>query len=245
MITSALALQQLLTVASSASNPSSPFLLVLADHINLHGQDRLGQVASILSKKVAAVEADILLLPIDDKMKAHLNRLVAPFTPFLKIANVQLNIKNAKNNFLKAENLVGLMNVHLALTGHIVHNVPDRTSAETLADNFRTLAEAVQNEDLPENVKRAFLKRIWKMSSILDHYYAFGPDELQDELDGLVGALVVNHQTGLTAVKIFNSIVAATAAGYVLLQGVDSSLQAATSIETQIHALLERTTEAK
>jgi hypothetical protein len=243
MITSALALQQLLTVASSSSNPDSQFLLVLANHIGLHSQDGLGQVASILSKKVAAVQADISLLPIDDAKKAHLNKIVTPFTLFLTLNNIHLSIKNAKDNFLKAENLVGLMTVHFALTGHIVHNVPDRTSAETLAESFRTLAEAVQNEDLPESVKRAFLKRIWKMSSILDHYSAFGPDELQDELDGLVGALVINRKVGLTAFKIFKSIAAATVSGYVLLQGVDSSLQAATSIENQIHALLERATE--
>jgi hypothetical protein len=187
-------------------------------------------------KIVAAVQADISLLPIDDVKKAHLNKIVTPFTPFLTLNNIHISIKSAKDNFLKAENLVGLMTVHFALTGHIVHNVPDRTSAETLA-------EAVQNEDLPESVKRVFLKRIWKMSSILDHYSAFGPAELQDELDGLVGALVINHKIGLTAFKIFKSIAAATVSGYVLLQGVDSSLQAATSIENQIHALLERATE--
>ena len=228
MITSALALQQLLNVVNASSDTKTPFLLVLADHLDLNRQYGLAQVASILSKKVAAVRGDLSLLQVDDTERARLNRLIAPFIPFLTLDYIQLNIQNAKNSFLNAEHLVGLTDIHFALNGHIVHSVPERTRAETLAERFRTLAKQVQDEDLPENVKRAFLKRLWQMSSILDHYYAFGSDELHDELDGLVGVLVVNHKTALSAAKIFKAIVTATAAGYILLQCVDDSLQAAT-----------------
>lgn len=178
MQTSALSLQQILAVASSAPNKQANFLQVLADHLKLQGPDAKTQVISILLSKLSQIKEDIGTLPIDDKMKNHLNNQLSPFSGILNLSHIHMNIDNAKNNFLKGDHLIGLTNVHLALTGHVSRDNIEREEAESLAESFRSLAVKIKNERLPESLKHSILKRTLKMASILDHYYAFGPDDL-------------------------------------------------------------------
>ena len=72
MQTSALSLQQILTVASTSNKLKTNFLQVLADHMNLHGADAKSQVASILASRLSETKDDIEQLPIPEDMKKHL-----------------------------------------------------------------------------------------------------------------------------------------------------------------------------
>lgn len=225
MQTSALSLQQILTVASSSKEPKAAFLQVLADHLALTGPDAHGQVISILLTKIEETKADIDLLPIDDAMKLHLQNQLSPFRSIHNLQHVHMNIEAAKNHFLKGDNVNGLMNIHLALTGHVERNNVERVEAETLAEKFRAIAKEIHAEDLPESLKRAFLKRALKMASILDHYYAFGPEDMQDELVGLVGALVVTApKDGAASKGLYKKLTKLAVAGLVMLTGVDAGL---------------------
>jgi len=162
------------------------------------------------------------------------------------LQQVHMNIATAKSHFLKGDHLVGLMNIHLALTGHVVRNSIERVEAESLAERFRAIAEQIENEDLPESLKRSFLKRTLKMASILDHYYAFGPDDLQEELEGLVGAMVVSPPPeGSKIAKLYKELAALSVAGLVILAAVDTSLEKVVSITENASKMIEYVSEAE
>tara|TARA_B100002003_G_scaffold247942_2_gene280525 strand:+ start:1731 stop:2498 length:768 start_codon:yes stop_codon:yes gene_type:complete len=240
MQTSALSLQQILTVARTSNKLKTNFLQVLADHMNLHGADAKSQVASILASRLSETKDDIEQLPIPEDMKKHLQVQLNPFGPFLNFQNLHMNIEQAKSHFLKAESLLGLMNIHLALTGHVVRGSVERTEAENLAQRFRQVAKQIQHEDLPEALKRSLLKRTLKMASILDHYYAFGPDNLQEELEGLVGAMVVSPPPqGSRVAALYKELARLAVAGLVVLTAVDASLGKAISITENAAKLIE------
>ncbi len=246
MQTSALSLQQILTVASSSTDKTAGFLQVLADHMALQGPDAQAQVISILLKKIGEISEDIDNLPIDDEMKKHLINQLSPFRPLTSLQHVHMNIENAKKHFLKADNLVGLMNIHLALTGHVVRDNVERSQAESLAEQFRNIASRIQDQDLPESLKRSFLKRTLKMASILDNYYAFGPDDLQEELEGLVGAMVVSPPPQDSKIrKLYRELAALSVAGLLVLTTVDASLGKVVSITENATKLVEYVSEVE
>lgn len=117
MQTSALSLQQILSVASSSQDRNALFLDVLADHLSLQGPDTHAQVISILLLRFAETREDIANLPVDEAMQKHLEKQLRPFSAVENLQHVHMNIDAAKKHFLKGDNLVGLMNIHLALTG--------------------------------------------------------------------------------------------------------------------------------
>jgi len=240
MQTSALSLQQILAVASSATDKKSSFLQVLADHLALKGPDARSQVVSILLSKISNIKEEIGALPIDDQMKNHLKNQLAPFNGITSLQQVHMNVENAKSHFLKSDNLVGLTNIHLALTGHISQQNVERVEAENLAEKFREIAGRIENEDLPKSLKRSLLKRTLKMASILDHYYAFGPEDLQEELEGLVGAMVVSPPPkGSKVARLYKDLAALSVAGLVILTTVDSSLGKVVSIAENASKMIE------
>jgi hypothetical protein len=245
MQTSALSLQQVLTVASSSTEKKASFLQVLADHMGLQGPEAKAQVISILLTKIAEIKADIDSLPFDPEMRKHLEKQLAPFNSISSLQQIHMNIETAKNHFLKADNLVGLTNIHLALTGHVVRKNVERVEAETLASRFRKIAERIVDEDLPESLKRSLVKRTLKMASILDHYYAFGSDDLQEELEGLVGAMVVSPPPqGSKVAKLYKDLAGLAVAGLVILTTVDASLGKVVSITDNASKLIEYVNDA-
>ncbi|MEP1199710.1 hypothetical protein [Tateyamaria sp.] len=240
MQTSALSLQQILTVANTSRDLKADFLQVLADHIGLQDQNAKAQVVSILHSKLLQTAADIESLPVDDHMKKHLQNQLTPFNGILNLAQIHLSIGDAKRNFLKSDNVVALTNVHLALTGHVVAGSVDRFEAESLAEQFRAVAGRIKNEDMPVSLKNSLLKRTLKMASILEHYYAFGPDNLQEELEGLVGAMVVSPPPQSSKVaKLYKELAALSVAGLVILTTVDASLGKVVSITENAAKLVE------
>ncbi len=240
MRTSAHSLLQLLEVASTAADKKASFLQVIANHLELQGPDAKAQVLSILLSKISDTKEEIDTLPVDDQMKKHLLSMLTPFNNIYGLQHVYMNIENAKNHFLKKENLTGLTNIHLALTGHISTPSIERIEAENLAEQFREIAGRIEDDDLPDSLKRALLKRTLKMASILDHYYAFGPEDLQDELEGLVGAMVVSPPPkGSKAAKLYKDLAALSVAGLVILTTVDSSLGKVVSIAENASKMIE------
>lgn len=83
------------------------------------------------------------------------------------------------------------------------------------------------------------------MASILDHYYAFGPEDLQEELEGLVGAMVVSPPPkGSTIAKLYKELAKLAVAGLVILTTVDASLGKVVSITENATKLIEYVDEA-
>ncbi|MEC9433943.1 MAG: hypothetical protein VYD87_13655 [Pseudomonadota bacterium] len=245
MHTSALSLREILNVASASKENKSNFLQVVAEHLALRGLGARSQVVSILVSRLLEIKADIEVLPVSEEMKDHLRVQLRPFNAILNFQHLHMSIEQAKAHFLKPESLVGLMNIHLALTGHVVRTVLESSDAESLAESFRVIARQIESEDLPESLRRSLLKRTYQMASILDHYYAFGPDDLQEELEGLVGAMVVSPPPqGSKVAKIYRDLATLAVAGLGLLAAVDTSLGKVVSITENASKLVEYVDDA-
>jgi hypothetical protein len=239
MITSALAFQQLLAIASSHRPLDTRFLSALADHLEFSGVDAEVQVASILLKMVDSIETDIKNLPIEEYLKEELLKKTNVFMGIKNLGHIHMDLANAKKHFLKDENLVGLISIHIALAGKIEHPTIDRSNASKLADKFRNLSAEVKIEDLPPDLKRALMKRSMQMASILDNFYAFSADDLQQEIDGLVGAMVLRPQPkGSPAARLYGSIAALTVASLGILTATDTSMEKVISIKANATMLI-------
>ncbi|APX15092.1 hypothetical protein BWR17_03995 [Phaeobacter inhibens] len=239
MITSAQSLNQLLAVASTTTPPDTRFLTALADHLEISGSDREAQAAALLQKLIFDIETDIDGLPLDDGMKVHLRKHLTPFNSIKSLSQVYMDVNTAKSHFLHSNHLVGLTNLHLALTGHIERPVLQK-DAKDLAEKFRDIRDEILHADFPESLKRTLLKRTEQIASILEHYYAFGSQKLQEELQGLVGALVVNPPAkNSKTVPLFQHIIGLTASGLLLLTAVDDGLAKGVSIAENAHKLIE------
>lgn len=239
MTTSALSLYQLLAVTRSNKTPTDKFLTVLADNLELTDPDAEAQVVQLLVNLILNTEADIEKLPVADDMKAHLRRHVAPFKGISNFSQIHFDVKNARANFLKPEHLNGLTDLHLALTGHIERPTVGKDAKE-LAARFNRIREEILDADLPESMKLVLLKRTGQIASILEHFYAFGAQALQEELEGLVGAMVVNPPTNdLKNGSLIKRLAGLSVAGLVVLTTVDASLEKTVSIAENANKLIE------
>jgi len=239
MTTSALSLYQLLTAARSHKPLTDRFLTVLADHLELGEPDSEAQVVRLLTNLIISAESDIEKLPIEDTMKAHLRRHIAQFNGIKNFSQIHLDIKNAQASFLKPEHLNGLTDLHLALTGHIEFRLLGK-DAKNLAEKFRDLNGEILGADLPPDLKRIVLKRTGQIASILEHYYAFGGQSLREELEGLVGAIVVNPPSkGSNSIPLYQKIAAFASAGFVLLAEADDAATNAISLADKVSGFIE------
>lgn len=239
MTTSALSLYQLLAIAKPNVRQKDRFLTVLADHLELSEPDAEARVAHLLINLLVSVETDVEKLPIADEMKSHLRHHLAPFKGISNLSQLHLDVQNAKLNFLKPEHLNGLTDLHLALTGHIERPTVGKDAKE-LAAQFNSIREEILVADLPESVKRVLLKRTGQIASTLEHFYAFGAQALQEELEGLVGAMVVNPPTNDPKNgSLIKRLAGLSIAGLVVLTTVDASLEKTVSITENANKLIE------
>lgn len=230
MTTSALALNQLLAAAASHRPNTELVVDAIAMHLGLEPPASRPAVVNILFQKVDEIQKDIEDLPLDEASKKLCRKHIHPFRTITALSNLHLSIQHAQSQYLKHEHLTGLVNLHMALSGHLDRNDPKKDARE-LAAQFATLRRQVLEEDLPEEARRAVSTRMHQISVILEHFYAFGGDALKDELEALVGALVVNgHNTPPKNIKVFKQISALVVASFVLLKGIDASLEHVLSI---------------
>lgn len=155
MITSALALSQVLTAVSLHGRTSDRFLSVAADKLALEGDDREAEALLLLSRSIRKVAADIELLPCSEEQKNTLRGQISVFAPIAHFSQVHLSMKDIKGNCLSDSHLVGLTYIHMALSGFVREPELDRTSAG-LADEFRTMREDILKSDIPQQLNPHF-----------------------------------------------------------------------------------------
>ncbi|MEM8647889.1 MAG: hypothetical protein AAGF86_16300, partial [Pseudomonadota bacterium] len=138
MTTSTQALNQLLAVASKHRDPQTLFVAAVAEHLGLDGPDAEPQAVTYLYRLVKRIRDDIESLPLEESAKSQARSYVTPFSGLESFAHIHLNIQNAKNNFLKPDNMVGLVNLHMAMSGHVEFIDLDKNT-KALAAKFRDL----------------------------------------------------------------------------------------------------------
>jgi hypothetical protein len=239
MTTSALSLSQLLLVANARPEPKLKFLSAIADHLGLIGDDAEVQALSVLVTVIFEIERDINSLPVEDEMKNHLLGMLAHFNGIRYLSQAHMDLQHAKANFLKEGHILGLTNIHLALTGHVEKPTLSKDAKE-LAKRFNDVRDDVLNAELPESLKKILLKRTSQISSILDHFYAFGAQSLEEELEGLVGALVVHSPKGdASSGSLHKKLAVLAMAGLGILTAVDTGLGKTISIAESATKLVE------
>jgi hypothetical protein len=195
--TSAQALNELLSFLSKNSQKNARFLTVAAEHLKIDGPfgevDALKSIIGICIQ----IEADIENVPLEEKEKNQLRKYFSPFRGLINMSHAHLDINNAKSNFLNAEHLVGLMNIHMALSVHVQR---PQMPAEYLkcAKDARALAEEVSNSELPERAKEILVRRLLQVSSAVENFGLMGSQALEESIETLLGSIVVYSEQAIS-----------------------------------------------
>lgn len=238
LTTSALALNQILSSVSRAAK-NVKFTTAVADQLGLDGLDAEPEAVKHLYLLVERVKRDIEGLPFDDVLKKQAMSMITPFNGLANFGHIHMDIANSKANFLKPENLVGLTNLHMTLTGHVEYSdLPPET--KKIADEFRELRDAIQAVNFPPRLKEVLQKRVSQIISMLENFYFFGADALQQEIEALVGAMVINPPNkGDKAEGVFSRMTAAITLTLKGLKTVDKGMGTVLAIEDKGEALME------
>ena len=193
MMTSALALSQVLTAVSMHGKTADRFLRIAADKLNLSGEDREAEALLHISRAIRRVSLDISNLPFPDEQKKLLMGQISVFTPLVDFTQAHLTMEHIKGNCLSDANLVGLTFLHMTLSGHSRQPELDTTSIG-LAEEFRILREDIAKSKLPVQLKSAIIARINQVSSALDHFTFFGGNDVEAVLSALTGTIFIHQK---------------------------------------------------
>ncbi|WP_152563398.1 hypothetical protein [Ruegeria halocynthiae] len=190
MFTSAQALHQIL-VSTSRAPDQTKFLEALAKELGFTEKDAEIEAATYIVKLSRDVEADIEQIPFGATEKKQAHQWFANFSGLSNYAHLGMDIRGAKGNFLHPNHLLNLTHLHMAMSGHITR-VSTFPEAEELAQEFRDIREKIAEQDFPDSIRDALFSRVTQIISMLDKVYFYGTDGIADELNGLVGAIVIN-----------------------------------------------------
>lgn len=238
MTTSAQALNQILSSVSRVAN-NVKFTKAVADQLGLDGLDAEPEAVKHLYLLVERVKRDICRLPFDDASKKQAMSLITPFNGLVGFGHVYMDIANSKSNFMKPENLVGLTNLHMTLTGHVEYSdLPPET--KKIADEFRGLRDQIQSASFPPRLKDVLQKRVSQIISMLENFYFFGADALQQEIEALVGAMVINPPSkDDKASGVFSGLSAAITSTLKGLKTADKGMGTALALKDKGEALMQ------
>jgi hypothetical protein len=238
MTTSAGALTRLLSIAVHHNNPSDKFAKVVADRLSLEGDDCETQAILRLHYLITQVHKDIEQLPFDDARKKRLKTFITPLNGLHNFSQSYVDIATAKNNFLKGDVISGLMNIDDALSGNVDYRDFDSKTKE-FAEKLRTLRTEFSATDAPERLKRVVLKRLSQIASMIENLHVYGADAIQEELEALVGAILVNPPDRSTkAYQVSKRIAIACGVIFLALPQIDASLGAAKSLPGSVTELI-------
>ena len=101
-----------------------------------------------------------------------------------------MTLEEAKNNFLKPDNLNGLTLVHGALYGNVCR-FDLQLDLQEISDDISKLKDGIAELNIPSELKKILYKRVSQMQCAIDHYKVFGLDGLADSIEELVGSIVL------------------------------------------------------
>jgi hypothetical protein len=182
-------LYKLLLDISQNKRKTDRFLSIAAGELNLEGTLReveaLGRVVFLIQKTREGIEG----LECSDTEKQSLSKALSPFANLENFAHAHMTLEQAKIHFLKSENILGLSLIDFAFRG-AVHKLTLSEEVKSAVDNVDTAIDALRRADLPDDVAVAIFARLTQVKSIVENFDYYSKEELQSELEKLVGALV-------------------------------------------------------
>ncbi len=216
------------------------FLTGVAEVAGLEDSGTHRESVGYILRKFEDIESDIADLPIEEDDKNHLLSFLAPFRHVKSLAHVHMTIGGAKKQFLQDGHIKGFRTIHLALKGHVTEQNVESKQASRLAQNFRDIAQEISHCEFPSDLQRALLRRVLKIASILEHFSIFGSEMLKEELEGLVGAMIVHPQPeGSKTGTAYRKLAGFALAGLGLLASADMGLKHSLSIMGNVAKLEE------
>lgn len=198
MTTSAQALNEVLSYVSKRAQNEQRFLEAVANFLEIEGEHAEVEALKLLYHIYTKIQEDISNLPLGDAEIRQLHGYLSHFAGLHSLAHVHLNVGNAKSNFLKSDHLVGLMNIHMALSGHCSRLELDAETKEIVSE-ARELAQKITASKLPDRARYILAKRLIQIASAIENFGLFGPKALEEELEALLGAIAVHSGSAKNA----------------------------------------------
>lgn len=205
MVTSAHALNKLLSAIYRHPKLNDRFTVALAETLGLEGADAEPEAVRHLFLLVKQVRADIEVLPVDENAKKLAQGYINAFSGLDSFSQVSMNVDQAKKHFLKPDNLVGLTNLDMAFSGIVQFNDISE-EAKGLAQTFRDSRQEVADSTIDPVLKEVLLRRLSQIIAALEHYYFFREDGLAEIMQGLVGTLVLSNKQDHEAAGILKKV---------------------------------------
>ncbi len=192
MTTSALQLQQLLhSVSAKKTEASARFVDVLTDELGLSGVDGRIDAVSLLLRQVNRVLEDFEALDLDENSKITLGGFLRPFRGLLTYSQVNMDMQNARKNFLSGDSIVGLVSIHSALSGKL-ERIELKEDISSLLADASSILKSLEEVELPASLDRILRIRVVQIKTALECYRYLGAEELQAAIESLVGVSVMN-----------------------------------------------------
>ncbi|MEO0439162.1 MAG: hypothetical protein AAF098_19970 [Pseudomonadota bacterium] len=238
MTTSAQSLNQLFAAATNSTDKQQKVVTVVASHLGLTGDDAEAIAIYHIHKLLRRISNDIDNLPIDDVSKKQARNYLGKFQPLTNFNGFHMSVNDAVNNYMKADHLVGLINLHMAISGHVEY-INAGSDITKHSDTLRSLIDDIEHEDISDFAKRVLRKRLIQLRSIIDNFDVYSPEELAEALEALVGSIIINQpKAPQSAAKTYAKIVVVTGALLAALAGISQGLGSLVSITESSQKLL-------
>lgn len=230
MITSAKALVNHFKSVLSTGQDQERFLTVSARTLDLTGADCELRAANYLYNLLLRVQADIEKIPLDAETKGHIASYFAPLTHLTRLSHIHVSMGDAKRIFLSQESMAGYMNIHASLSG-FVHSDPSPDELGEISRELQEYAREISDLSIPDTVKHAIIRRIEQVASMLHNFSFYGEDFAKDELEALVGSIVLNEEiAGEKGKSVFKKLLGAAGRALQIVVATNSGVDAVVGI---------------
>jgi len=215
MYTSAQALNELLTALSRRLPGTDRVASVLAVLLELEGTDVEGEAIIRLRRLVLKLQEDIRSVPTEESNRKLLEKSFSPFHGIISFSHLHFTLDDAKKNWLKGDNLVGLNYIHMVLDAKMNYSEASVECAELLS-SIDEIREQLAESEIGDEVRKIIDLRLSQVRSVLAHFKYFGVDELETHLSSLIGQIVLssaeikkgeNRDLLSKIIRILNSVV--------------------------------------
>lgn len=177
--------------AEKSQDSKAKFSYVLANVMNVRGEDADQEAAFQLVSLFRRLEREIKECDLDeDQRKAALKRLNA-FSGIVGMTQLTQTIEQAKKGFLSASTLLQLLHLQNELRGKLpVISVSEET-VRAATTQFEDVLSTIQSSDLPPKMVKLLTTRTEQILAVLSAHRFFDQSVLETAINALLGDLIL------------------------------------------------------
>lgn len=184
--------------AEKTKDPKAKFSYVLADVMNIHGENADQEAAFQLVSLFRRLEKEIRECDLnEEQMQAALKRLNA-FSGIVEMTQLTQTIEQAKKGFLSASTLLQLLHLQNELRGKLpVIGVKEET-VKAATTQFEDVLSTIQGSGLPPEMAKLLTKRTEQILAVLSAHRFFDQSVLETAINALLGDLIMARASSET-----------------------------------------------